>query len=456
MDTAVILAAGQGRKMWPYSATRNKCLLPIANQPLICRTVSMLEKLGIKRIAVVTGYRPQGVRNALRGHKDLLFVESKGCGTASSLLSAWDAVGTCDLLVLYGDVLVAEEDVRELLGRAKAAQSPAALVRSLGQEPPGDWLCAQVSGDVIEYVLGHPRDSVSHRFCGAFALPQSFIPYLRSNPGRMSAVQVAMMAPDEGQLEDSLQLAIEDGLKVAACESKSLFCDLDKPWHILEANSAWLKYEGSRLESDRIGKGTVISDGATIEGRIVTGSDCMIGPGVFVEGDLWLGDNSTITQGAIIESNVAIGRRCTVRRYAQIESGTSVGDDGFVGHCAEIGGVFFRRAWAYHYGEYWGVIGECCDLGAATVCGTLRFDDAQTVHRVDGRREIPRTGANATYLGDYVRTGVNTIIMPGVKVGPYSVLGAGTIVSEDVAEKTLIYVRQEHEVRSWGPEKYGW
>jgi bifunctional UDP-N-acetylglucosamine pyrophosphorylase/glucosamine-1-phosphate N-acetyltransferase len=112
-------------------------------------------------------------------------------------------------------------------------------------------------------------------------------------------------------------------------------------------------------------------------------------------------------------------------------------------------------AYSYHYGEYWGVVGRNADLGAATVCGTLRFDDQQTIHRVRGRREIPRSGANASYLGDFTRTGVNAILMPGVKVGPYSVVGAGVILNEDVPNNTLVYAKQELVKRPWGPEQYG-
>jgi bifunctional UDP-N-acetylglucosamine pyrophosphorylase/glucosamine-1-phosphate N-acetyltransferase len=112
-------------------------------------------------------------------------------------------------------------------------------------------------------------------------------------------------------------------------------------------------------------------------------------------------------------------------------------------------------AYSYHYGEYWGVVGRNSDLGAATVCGTLRFDDQLTIHRVRNRREIPRTGANASYLGDYTRTGVNAILMPGVKVGAYSVVGAGVILNEDLPNNTLVYAKQELVTRPWGPERYG-
>jgi len=458
MKTALILAAGKGSKIWPYGVTRNKSAIPIANRPIIQWTVDALRENGIENIIVVTGYRKEQLFHALSTYKGISFIEQKGSvGTVPALLSGLQSVDYDQFCVVYGDVMVKPEDVSALLSAHQQNHPIAtAMLQPLGDEMPNDWLCAQVKDDKIEYVLGHPRDSVTHRFCGMYAFDRKILPYLQNNPGRMGAIQVAMMSPDEAHIEDSLQLAIDDGQEINAVEAQKGFVDVDKPWHILEANYNWLFYQSSKLTKNRIGKNSKISDGATIEGHIVVGDNCEIGAGVVIEGDLWVGDNTKIVQGAFIEPRVAIGKNCLVRRYGQIEQGTSLGDDGLVGHNAEIGGVFFRRAWAYHYGEYWGVLGESGDLGAATVCGNLRFDDLQTAHRIKSRREIPRNNANAAYLGDYVRTGVNAIIMPGVKVGPYSVLGPGAIIQEDVPERTLVYVKQEQIKREWGPERYGW
>ena len=47
-------------------------------------------------------------------------------------------------------------------------------------------------------------------------------------------------------------------------------------------------------------------------------------------------------------NTIAIGKNTTVRRYCQIDSCTSIGDDGFVGHGAEVSGVFFRKVCRHH------------------------------------------------------------------------------------------------------------
>ena len=79
-----------------------------------------------------------------------------------------------------------------------------------------------------------------------------------------------------------------------------------------------------------------------------------------------------------------------------------------------------------------------------------------SIHKISGRREFPRNGSNATYFGDYVRTGVNVITQPGVKIGAYSCVGPGIVVYEDVPSRKLILLKQETVERDWGPERYGW
>jgi bifunctional UDP-N-acetylglucosamine pyrophosphorylase/glucosamine-1-phosphate N-acetyltransferase len=189
---------------------------------------------------------------------------------------------------------------------------------------------------------------------------------------------------------------------------------------------------------------------------VVLEQGATIGPRAVVEGPLWVGAGSRIENGPILGPGVVIGPHCSVANYCQIGGGTVVGPHGVVDHCAELSGVTMDRVYLYHYMEYSGVIGSATDLGAATVCGTLRFDDGRAVHRVLGRPEVPASGANAVYLGDYCRTGVNVTLMPGVKVGPYSCLGPGLVVYEDVPARSLLLVKQEVIRKEWGPERYGW
>ena len=182
----------------------------------------------------------------------------------------------------------------------------------------------------------------------------------------------------------------------------------------------------------------------------------MIRKGVIISGNCIIGDNTTIENGALLMGNNVIGSNCRISNYCYLDRGSVVGDRCVINHCAEFAGVLFEGVYLYHYMELYGVIGENTDIGAATVCGTLRFDDGTTTHKIRGRKEIPLSHSNATYIGDFCRTGVNVIFAPGKKVGCYSIIGAGTIVDRDLPDKTLVYPKQELVFGEWGPEKYGW
>jgi bifunctional UDP-N-acetylglucosamine pyrophosphorylase/glucosamine-1-phosphate N-acetyltransferase len=55
---AVLLAAGAGRRFWPFAAVRNKAAFPILNRPLVRRLADALLELGVTEMRVVVG--PKG------------------------------------------------------------------------------------------------------------------------------------------------------------------------------------------------------------------------------------------------------------------------------------------------------------------------------------------------------------------------------------------------------------
>ena len=56
---AVILAAGEGRRVRPLTHSRPKALIPVANRPIIRYVIDALIQNGIRDIIVVVGYRKE-------------------------------------------------------------------------------------------------------------------------------------------------------------------------------------------------------------------------------------------------------------------------------------------------------------------------------------------------------------------------------------------------------------
>ena len=55
-----------------------------------------------------------------------------------------------------------------------------------------------------------------------------------------------------------------------------------------------------------------------------------------------------------------------------------------------------------------------------------------TVRRCVTERKFPTADSKPTEVGDYVFVGANAVIQMGAKVGHHSVIGAGTVVLEDM------------------------
>ena len=464
METAIVLAAGSGRKVWPYGEFRQKCTIPIANKPIVRRIVEDLLEVGCEQIIVVVGHHAQQVRGAVADIPNIVFVTQRVLdGTASAALTAVEHLEAEPYLVIHGDTVTTADNLRNFVEAFRTSDvEAAALVQPLGNEDASNYLCAGVGttdGDngslsTLTGIEGHPRGG-SHRLCGVYAFQSSATPYLLRNPGIVTRVPVGGMPPPESEIAQSLQLMVDDGRTVLAVQTSDFLVDVDKPWHVLEANRRFVDYLTKRVTEDQVADGAKISDAAEINGHVVLGKNTVIGPRVVVNGTLIAGANNNITNGAILHGNIFVGDRCRISDYCDVGS-SAIGNRCIIGHGAEMSGVLFDKVYLYHYCEMSGVFGCATDIGAATVCGTLRFDDKDTPIQVDGRYEVPPSGANATYMGDYCRTGVNAIIMPGRRIGSYSVVGPGVILYDDVPSKTMVMAKQELITKPWGPERYGW
>ncbi|NLO44907.1 MAG: NTP transferase domain-containing protein [Clostridiales bacterium] len=454
MKNAVILCAGEGTKLWPYAQIRCKAMMPVSNKPIVAYSVDALTSMGFDNIVIVGSRFIEEIYSYFRDSKNVMVIsDDKPKGTAFSLLRA-SAFIDGDFLALYGDTIISESDIKALVEAFTESGENTALVGKI-PDRSGDRIGCEIDDGYIGSVWGHSRGESTH-FFGGFAFKKSFFDVLQFNSRRFAYVEVGMMPPVEGFLEISVGDEMKRGTKIRALESSQRIFDIDKPWHILEANAEINSLRCSALKKNELAEGASIDETAAVSGFVKLGKNSVIGKNVIITGNIIVGDNSEIQNGAIVSGNVVIGDDSKVRNACFIEERSTVGNECIISHAAELDGMILDRVYLYHYMEWNGIIGENTDLGAATVCGSLRFDDSITLQNVKGRREFHTGWGDAVFLGDYCRTGVNAILMPGVKVGPYSVVGAGVILNKDVPDNTLIYTEQTLVEKKWGSEKYGW
>ena len=116
---AVILAAGVGKRLWPVTQHKPKCLIEIGGQTLLSRYLEVLASVQIRDVTIVVGYKQEMIRAAVgTQHRGVsisyLVNEEFHRGSISSLWIARSAL-TDDVVIMDADVLFHREILRRLV-----------------------------------------------------------------------------------------------------------------------------------------------------------------------------------------------------------------------------------------------------------------------------------------------------------------------------------------------------
>lgn len=121
MVRAVILSAGQGRRLRPLTSKKPKCLIEVGGKSILEWQLETLAASGIERCAVVVGFRADKVRTTLDAlGLDAPYVRTiynESYETSDNLVSCWVAREEMqdDFLLINGDTLFDSEVIDRLL-----------------------------------------------------------------------------------------------------------------------------------------------------------------------------------------------------------------------------------------------------------------------------------------------------------------------------------------------------
>lgn len=108
-DTAVILAAGEGKRLLPHTLDVPKCLVPVNGVPILVNALRALASAGCARAIVVIGHLGERIEAAISGHYaglDIEYVINRHYRQTNSMYSLALAIRGCAgaTWVLEGDV----------------------------------------------------------------------------------------------------------------------------------------------------------------------------------------------------------------------------------------------------------------------------------------------------------------------------------------------------------------
>jgi len=268
--TAVVPAAGLGKRLRPHTFTAPKGLLPVAGKPILGYILDILKASGIRKVVLVIGYLGDQIEEYVRKTYDFetIFVEQKeflGLGYAVNL--AREHV-TGPVLIILGDTII-EADIPSFL------KSGTSWIGVKEVEDPRRFGVVEVGPDgYITRLVEKPSTFVSRKaIVGVYHLVESGLLFdcLSAN------IKNGIMTAKEFQLTDGLQLMIEKGARMTAVPIADWY-DCGKVETLLETNRFLLGKANPPVPSLA---GVVFNDYVSV-GRDVKLVNCVIGPHVSI------------------------------------------------------------------------------------------------------------------------------------------------------------------------------
>ena len=112
---AIILAAGQGKRILPLTKDIPKCLLDVGGISILEYQLQICEKLKINEIYIVVGFKFWHIMRKIGN--SVTYIINKNYATTNSLYSFWLAkeIIQDDIIVLNSDVIFHEHILRQLI-----------------------------------------------------------------------------------------------------------------------------------------------------------------------------------------------------------------------------------------------------------------------------------------------------------------------------------------------------
>ncbi len=450
---AIILAAGKGDRFYPFNHYRPKPMFPICNRPLLEWTVERVADAGITDVGIVVGHRQGRIRSHFsdgsRFGCAITYIEQpEQLGTADAVCAAAEFIGKNDFLVVYGDLFF-EPKVLSQLRDAFTDRSVAAVHQS-------DQLSRRirVETDGRENIVGYtwkPRSSAGRALSGLFAFRNDALQDLANTSDAIASVQNGVTPPEGREIADALPVMHREGRPAGAVRTGGVRYDMDMPWEPLAVSRLAVREMARGLPETRFAETARVDANAHIDGPVSVDDGATISSGVRISGPVWIGRNTHVFEGSQIASGTVIGDDCRIGPFAKVSG--FVDRNNHITFLGEFSGVILAGGRITHQMQIAGIYGEGAEFGAGTQVGTLRFDDGPTQVEVKGiRRQAP--GFSGALFGDYARTGVGTILMPGRVVGPGAMVGPGVVLMKNAPAHKAVILKQEHQEIDWGPEIY--
>lgn len=431
--SCIILAAGKGSRM---KSTLPKVLHPVAGRPMLFQVIETARTLNPEKIIVVLAPDMKDLETLLTraqfGCEVVYQDQQLGTGHAVKCAESKLKNYKGNVLILYGDTPLISTDSLRWMEKGYETGKHGLIVLGMQCKDPGAYgrLVRDKKGALEKIVEASDAtpEQLKINLCNAgifYAPAKSMFDWL----GKIKNKN----AQKEYYLTDIVTLARKEKKSCGLVITNELECTgVNTRAQLAEANKIVQRILRRRV----MDAGVTLVDPETVylctdtrfEQDVLVHPHVVFGPGVSIETGVEIKSFSHI-EGAKIAAGVTIGP------FARLRPGANIGEGAQIGNFVEIKQSVLERGAKVSHLSYIGDahIGEKANIGAGTI--TCNYDGYNK---------------NRTVVGARAFIGSNTALVAPVIVGDGAIVGAGSVITEDVESDALALSRVQQK------QKAGW
>ena len=386
---AIILAAGEGTRLRPFTMSKPKVMLPVGNKPILAYVVKALVENGLKDIIMVVGYRKERIMSFFGdgtkfGAKITYVVQEKQLGTAHALIHVKNLVKE-DFVLVAGDNIIDKETVSRII---QHDNNPSVLVTE--SEQPSKYGVITIENERVASITEKPDRRIGNIInTGVYHFNKDIFQIMEEGvkTGKYGITQV-------------LQAKIED-VRLEAVRTDGRWNDAVYPWDLIKLNETALDLHGQEISG-------------------------MIDPGVTMKGAISIGAGSRIRAGTYLEG-------CDIGPSVAIFPSTSIGNSVEIGPFTSI---------------HNSIIMNNVRLGSHSLLGNAVIDDGVSIKgalsafvgpaHVKVENEFFKVEEIGTMIGEDTLICSRVVLMPGSIIGAGCRIGDGATVRGNLENKSVV------------------